>query len=90
MKFKVVYSRKAVEALGKLSEALSSRIVKKIRYFGGQENPLHFAKKLQDRDFGQYRFRIGDYRVLFDVEADGQINIILIITVKHRKDAYLE
>ncbi len=41
-------------------------------------------KKLKDSHFGEYRFRIGDYRLLFDVEN----NTITILKVGHRRDIY--
>ena len=31
-----------------------------------------------------YRFRVGNYRILFDIKDD----IIFIINIKHRKEAY--
>jgi mRNA interferase RelE/StbE len=33
-----------------------------------------------------YRIRIGDYRIIYSVEKDGRIIIILV--VRHRKDVY--
>ncbi|MFB2880390.1 type II toxin-antitoxin system RelE family toxin [Floridanema aerugineum] len=32
----------------------------------------------------EYRLRVGDYRVLFEIED----NIILVYRIKHRSDAY--
>jgi mRNA interferase RelE/StbE len=40
-------------------------------------------KKLRQADFG-YRLRMGDYRILFDVEDD----TIVIQKIGHRKDIY--
>ncbi|MBP6881235.1 MAG: hypothetical protein KBC35_01275 [Candidatus Pacebacteria bacterium] len=36
----------------------------------------------------QYRYRIGDYRAIFSVAADGTITLLTILSVKHRKDVY--
>jgi mRNA interferase RelE/StbE len=47
-------------------------------------NPLNFAEHLTDFELGEYRFRIGDHRVTFDVEND----IIKILKIAHRKDIY--
>jgi len=47
-------------------------------------NPLRFAEPLKNTSLGQYRFRIGDYRVIFDVAQDK----IVILTLGHRKDIY--
>ena len=47
-------------------------------------NPLQFAERLTNFDFGEYRFRIGDYRVSFDIEN----NTVKILKIGHRKDVY--
>ncbi len=48
------------------------------------QNPLNYAIKLSDSKIGNYRFRIGDYRVVFDIKKDE----IIVISVGHRKDIY--
>ncbi|MCK4791223.1 MAG: type II toxin-antitoxin system RelE/ParE family toxin [Desulfobacteraceae bacterium] len=40
--------------------------------------------KLFDPALGTYRFRIGDYRVIFDIEGEE----IVVLRVGHRKDIY--
>lgn len=42
------------------------------------------VKQLQGREPPEYRFRVGDYRVLFRFVEDG----IQIANVKHRREAY--
>jgi len=41
-------------------------------------------KKLQNRE--DYRLRVGDYRVIFDIDQSGNPIIITIIQVKKRDD----
>jgi mRNA interferase RelE/StbE len=43
------------------------------------------AKKLRAQD-DRYRIRVGDYRVIYEVD-DAQL-LILIVDVGHRKDVY--
>jgi mRNA interferase RelE/StbE len=43
------------------------------------------AKKLRGQD-DRYRIRVGDYRVIYEVD-DAQL-LILIVEVGHRKDVY--
>jgi mRNA interferase RelE/StbE len=45
---------------------------------------LRFAEKLSDQILGGYRFRIGDYRVIFDIQEDE----IIILRVGHRSEIY--
>ena len=63
---------------------LLKRIDEKLRFYILQKNPLQFVEPLKDSRFGNWRFRIGDYRILFDVEEDK----IIILKVGHRKDVY--
>lgn len=51
-------------------------------------DPVGFGKPLRYSLKGHRRLRIGDYRVVFRIEADS--NIVLIIAIKHRKDIYEE
>jgi len=49
-----------------------------------QADPLFFARFLRDPEMGGFRFRIGHYRVIFDV-AGGDI---LVHSVGHRSEIY--
>lgn len=66
----------------KLDKNTQERIVQKITHYSS--NPLHFARKLQDSRIGNYRFRIGDYRVIFNIESDQ----LIVLRVGDRKDIY--
>jgi mRNA interferase RelE/StbE len=84
----VIYSEDARKDLLKIDGKIAKRIIKKILYFSQQEYPLHYAKKLTNPIMGHYRFRIGDYRAIFDVDKNGHIQILMILSIKHRKDVY--
>lgn len=81
---KIFYTRKAANQLEKLPRSIQKRIVEKMRFYAKQENPLKFAEHLTDYREGEFRFRIGDYRVIFDIEDD----IIYILKIKKRDKAY--
>lgn len=66
----------------------AQRIIKKLRFFISSPNPLHHAKPLTNTEVAEYRFRVGDYRILFDVDPRGNITILTILTIQHRKDVY--
>lgn len=70
--------------MDKLPPQIRKRILKKFKYCSFQENLLRFAEKLKDQRFGEYRFRIGDYKTLFDIEN----HKIIILKVGHRKEIY--
>ncbi|HEX9732057.1 MAG TPA: type II toxin-antitoxin system RelE/ParE family toxin [Thermoanaerobaculia bacterium] len=54
----------------------------KIRELAG--DPLAGAKKLTDPRIGSFRWRIGDYRAIFDVERE----TVVVLRVGDRKDIY--
>ena len=62
----------------KIQTRLKSKLLLYVR------DPLRYAVKLTDSKIGEYRFRVGDYRIVFDL-SDGRI---LILAVGHRKDIY--
>jgi len=71
----------ALADLDGLPTKIAAGIVKKI---GRLEAGLHGdIKRLKEHD-PAYRLRMGDYRVLFDVEGQ----TITICRVKHRREAY--
>lgn len=74
-------ARKDIE---KLSPEVAERIIKKLDYFVSMSNPLAYADHLNNYELGSYRFRIGDYRAVFDVEADK----IVILKIGHRREIY--
>ena len=82
---KVVFSRHIIKDIKKIDHKAQRRIKKKLLWFADQEKPLDFAETINDKEIGQYRFRIGDYRVLFDVEDN---RIIRINAIGHRRDIY--
>jgi len=84
MEWQVEFKSKAVKEIDKLPTKIRQRILIKLRFYAGQEEPFDFAEKLKDYRFGEYRFRIGDYRVVFDVNRDK----VIILKVGHRKDIY--
>ena len=52
------------------------------------ENPRQHGKGLGANLSGQWRYRIGDYRLICQID-DGKL-IILALTVGHRRDIYKE
>lgn len=74
----------AQKGLAALPLTIQDRIMKKLEFYIGSGDPLCFAKRMPYSSFGEYRFRIGDYRVLFDVNDQG----ISILAIGHRKYIY--
>ena len=80
----IIFSRVAFREFAKLERSVQKKIHEKLCFYCSSVEPLSFADTLQDSRYGQYRFRIGDYRVLFDVEEGS----LMILRIGHRKDVY--
>ena len=78
MPFLLVYSDTARNDIEKLDRVVKKRLGKKI--ISLQNGPLKVSKKLAGFKEPVYRFRIGDYRVIFEVKGDR----IIILRVGHR------
>ena len=49
-------------------------------------DPVGFGKPLRYSFKGHRRLRIGDYRVVYRIEQENML--VIIIAIKHRKDVY--
>lgn len=84
MKYRVILAKSATKDIKKLVPPLQKRLQAKITFYSEQDNPLAFASPLKEPADAQYRFRVGNYRVLFDIEDD----TIVILRVQHRREVY--
>lgn len=87
MKYVVSFTNKAFKQFTKLPKESRVFIAHKIDYFLEAGNPIKFAKKLQGNS-RYYRFRAGDYRLIFSKKDEKTFILLLIVKVAHRKDVY--
>jgi mRNA interferase RelE/StbE len=86
MASQIIFSINAEKEILKLSKSLSKRIIEKIDEFALDIPPTKRASKLNNHRNAQYRYRIGDYRVLFDYDEDQ--NRVEILKIAHRSFVY--
>lgn len=87
MRYTVEYSLRAVKDLKKLDKYTASLILGWIeKNLVDCENPRQHGKGLAANRSGQWRYRVGDYRILADIQ-DEKI-VILILEVGHRREIY--
>lgn len=85
--YRVEYSDRAVKQLKKLDRATRTLILKWIsKNLEGCENPREKGKGLTSNRSGEWRYRIGDYRVICDIRDDELV--VLALSVGHRSDIY--
>ncbi len=84
MPYSVLLSRNAQKQLRKLPSNIADLIEQ--RLLALEENPHPSGcKKLIGEDNG-WRIRVGDYRVLYEIQ-DGAL-IVHVVDIDHRKDIY--
>lgn len=84
MKYKLLYTKTAFKDIKKLDRIRKRKIKAKIENYS--TTPLKKAIKMTDLSLGTYRWRIGIYRVIFDIEGKD----IVILRIRHRKEVYLK
>lgn len=85
--FEVIYTKDSIKDLGKLDNYTRKQIKKWIeKNLIGTENPREKGKALTGNKKGQWRYRIGDYRLICLIEDDKLL--IIAIAVGHRREIY--
>lgn len=82
MRYELVYTRRAVKDIQALDSLAQKQLAKRLETF--QLAPFQHADKLIHPKLGQYRFRVGDYRVIFDVHGSK----LVLLRVGHRREIY--
>jgi len=82
VEYRIVYANRLIKDLSRLSPEVRSRIRETLKRYA--KTPLEHARKMVDPALGTYRFRIGDYRAIFDIEDSD----LVILRIGHRRDIY--
>lgn len=87
MIYEIKYSDRARKQIKKLDRQ-TQRIIKAWidKNLVGTENPRQHGKGLTSNRSGEWRYRVGDYRILAEIR-DNEI-LILILEIGHRKNIY--
>lgn len=78
------FTKKSKRQFIKLDRQVKKRVVEKLDFWVASGDPLQFAELLTNSELGDYRFRIGSYRVIVDVEGE----TIVVLAVGHRREIY--
>ena len=85
--YKLEYSKAALKDLKRLDNSIARVIYAWLKKnIDGCENPRAHGKGLSSNRAGQWRYRIGDYRVICKIEDDKVI--VLVLTIGHRSKVY--
>lgn len=87
MIYKVDFSERALKDLKKLDRYTAGLILGWVRKnLENCENPRLHGKALTANRSGEWRYRVGDYRLLAKID-DSKITI-LVVNIGHRRDVY--
>jgi mRNA interferase RelE/StbE len=83
--YKAVWHERALSDLKALERTTAGKIIERVKNHPAQ-NPEKFSKPLKGVLRGLYRYRWGDYRIVFT--TDQSERTLKVLHVRHRKDAY--
>lgn len=84
MSFDFVFTTKAEQDLRILDAVTKKRILKKLQALKDYEEIAHIAIGLAGELRGTQKIRVGHYRIICSVDK----NLLTILRIRHRKNAY--
>ena len=74
------------KAMRKLDKGVAARVFDELDEIAKLKDPRSRGKALTGNLAGVWRYRVGDYRILCDIN-DGRL-VILVVDVAHRREVY--
>ena len=84
LKYRIEVKKSAAKAIKKIPKTDRKRIVDKIEDLAENPEGPDTIKMKGDNPF--HRVRVGDYRIIYEIQDD--ILLVLIVKIGHRKDIY--
>lgn len=85
MAYEAIWHEGALKDLKKLDKQVAKKIIDKVKEYLIKE-PTILGKPLKGNFSGFYRYRIGDYRIIYTVNREEEK--IRVLSAGHRKDIY--
>lgn len=86
MAWRIEIDRDVQRSMKRLDRQTAGRIVSKLREISQLDDPRSMGKGLVGNMAGLWRYRVGDYRIICDIE-DGKL-LVLVVDVAHRSEVY--
>ena len=84
MSYKIIFTKESAKDIEKLDQTVKKQLYKKLVHFKDLDDSKVVAKKLYNHDVGEYKLRVGNFRVIFDLDK----HTIVILHIQHRKNVY--
>ena len=82
----ISFEDKALKAFNKLDNSIKQRVTNFLINIEQSENPRQQGKPLTGKYKGLWRYRVGNYRLICNIQDDEVI--ILILNIGHRNKIY--
>ena len=82
--YEITFARSARKELQALPSAVAERVLKKVESLARDPRPAGCRKLRGPTNL--WRLRVGEYRIIYDIDDDNRI--IDIVIIRHRSDAY--
>lgn len=87
MQYSITYAKSAAKALKKIHPTERKRILKAITGQNGLVvNPRPREAIQLTGGHGEYRIKVGNYRIIYEIEDD--CLVILVLRIGHRREVY--
>lgn len=81
------FDERALKELRKLGKQAQKDIIGYLdERIAGEEDPRRFGKGLKADLAGLWRYRVGDYRILCQIQD--HVLVVLVVAVGHRREIY--
>ena len=80
----VLLGTAAEKDLDKLPKSIFARIIKELKKLA--ENPRHIGSRKIVGSMSDWRVRVGDYRIVYEIREDEKV--VRVMRIKHRREAY--
>jgi mRNA interferase RelE/StbE len=82
--YRLLFTARARKDIDRLDTVVKKRLRQALETKLARAPLQHGTKLVKSNLVGEYRFRVGDYRVIYDLEARD----IIVLRVQHRREVY--
>ena len=83
--YKIIWHKEALEDLKRLDKPIKQKIFERVEAYLSKD-PIGLGKPLRQNLLGMFRYRYGDYRIIYIVDISDKT--FTILEVGHRKEIY--
>jgi mRNA interferase RelE/StbE len=84
--YKVDLSAKAQKFYRKADQPLAKKLARCFEQLEQEPRQHANVKQLKGKLAGHYRYRVGDYRIIYRI--DDQLQVVAVLKIAHRSEAY--